>query len=182
MSTEWEETLMKVCTENLIEFIRDTRGILLISPQTLNAETQKKIRGLVPIEMSVKFQEGPRLGTVSALRLILREMSVQADMEIIKHTISISITDNNESFSEKAESACAIIEEILKQDAFIQGWTITVNGSVVKEHDVKKATMIKKALASRPTDRNFCPTKDEILNLKIALGKDQDVNDFINSL
>jgi hypothetical protein len=52
----------------------------------------------------------------------------------------------------------------------------------VKEHDVKKATMIKKALANRPTDRNFCPTKDEILNLKITLGKTQDVNDFINSL
>ena len=184
MANEWEENLMRICDETETEFIRDNRGILLISPQKLTEETKKKIRGLVPIEMALHFEEGPRISTLTALKILFTNLSAHADMRIKERSVFIDITDEKEVFGEQAEGAFGIIQHILKSDPFVQGWTITLNNTIVKEYDMNKEEMIKKAVESKKTsgDRDNCPTQDEILNLKIALAVNQDVNDFINSL
>jgi hypothetical protein len=179
---DWENELIKICLENGIEPILGMSGErLLIVPKMPNEDLKQKIREIVPSELQYKFIEGPKIMTTEGLRMILSYCGVKsAFMKRENHTLNISITSDSPHLTEQDSEVWPVIDKLLTTDAFIEGYEIKVNDKIMATYN----RQVEKAIASRTLtiERDVCPSKDDILNLRITLENCKDVSDFINSL
>jgi hypothetical protein len=176
----WQTEVKNICKQYDIDPVMIDDELVLICPKMPDKDVQKKLTEVIPSTTPYKFQEGPRLSTSTALKILFQTAgAASADSEIKGHDIVITITGQTPPLIEEESPVWGIAAGILKVDPFIDSWKIKINDKVVSEYNKTVATMI--ANQKRP-ERVTSFSNDDILNLQITLENCQDVNDFINAL
>jgi hypothetical protein len=172
----WENEFSALCAENKIEAAIEGSEYLLVVPKMPSQEIQDKLRAIVPSEIQYRYVEGPKLATTLALRIMFKQMKVSCTVEMNGHAMTFTIEGDSPAFTEENSPLLDALKIILEADTFVEDWKIILNGETIYDSTLTKML----AMQIRP-ERDIGFTKDDILNLRIAL-ECQDVNDFINSL
>jgi hypothetical protein len=176
---EWEQEFMNICIKNQIEPIVDAIGnYLLVVPKMPSEEIQNRLRAIIPTDIQYQYSEGPRLVTTEGLKQIFSHLGVQgAAIELKDHNLILRVATENSQTMEESSPIWEPVNKLVSSDPFVKNWKAIVNDKVVYDSIIAK-TM---ANQTRP-EREVCPTKDEIMDLRITLENCEDVNDFINSI
>jgi len=178
--TGWQEEFLQVCKDNSIEPVPNGKELLLVVPKTPSKEIQLKLKAMIPETYSIKYTESPRIFTTEGLRILVSQAgATTAEMEIKGHIIVLSIKSESPLLTEQDSGVWKALKGLLLKDQFVEGWKVTVNDMIMSEYNRKLSETLAKQ--TRP-ERDYCPTNDDIMNLKITLENCKDVNDFINSL
>jgi hypothetical protein len=178
--SSWQTEFETICRQNSIEPLTNGNMLLLIVPKMPKEDIKQKIREIVPSELELQYQEGPKIVTTESLKILFTNVGAKsASVKFIGHTMIIDILCDSEALTSEDSPVWLSLTALLKNDAFILAWKVIVNGKVMSEFDHR----INKAISSRSApERDICPTLDEILDLRITLENCKDVNDFIKSL
>jgi len=182
------EKLHKRCKEHRIEYgeIRNEDRFIFICPEIPDEKIKIELINMIPKESKYTFLTGPKRTTTETLVLMFKALNVH-NLDIIKLFKDISEGVKNKdrhftaSFKESVPDDNTFwtdIGETLSKDGYYKTWTITMGNRTVTEKTMKLTAEISKSHDIR--DHAILP--DDILNLKISLGKKQDVFDFIKEI
>ena len=176
---EWEQEFLSICIKNKIEPIIDGAGnYLLVVPKMPDKEIQDRLRTLIPSDIQYTYSEGPRLVTTEGLKQIFGQLKVQsATIELKDHDLILRVNMENTQMVDECSPIWDPVNKLVSSDPFVENWKAIVNDKFIYDSKVIK-TM---ANQTRP-ERDTCPTKDDIIDLRITLENCRDVNDFINSI
>lgn len=176
----WEDTFNRLCIENSIEPVIDGSNFILVVPKMPSEEVQQKIRELVPPQIQYQYREAPKISTTEGLRVLLLQAGAQSALvEIKEHILSITIQGDVPILTEQDSHIWPVIQNLLKADQFVEGWKVTVNGTLMSQYDRKMAAALSTQV--KP-ERDTSILQDEITDLRITLENCQDVNDFISTI
>jgi hypothetical protein len=175
----WEQEFLQICIENKIEpVISKGNDYLLVVPKLPSKEVQDRLRAIIPSDIQYRYSEGPRVITTEGLRAIFMQLGVQgASIEMKGHDLILQIDMENFQMVEESSPIWNSVNKLISSDSFVENWKAIVNDKVVYDSKTVK-TM---ANQTRP-EREICPTKEEIMDLRIILENCKDANDFINSI
>jgi hypothetical protein len=181
--------LHKHCAKYKIEHgeVRAENRIIFFCPEMPDEKIKIKLVSIIPKETKYQFIVGPKISTRDTLILLFGNLGVSPS-NIMKIITTIA---------EKAEEGCRHlpielnnvqiaddhpfwneIGKILAQDGFYKTWTITLGDKTITEKTMKIAAEISK----HHNIRDHTILEDDMVNLKISLGKEQDVLDFLKDL
>jgi hypothetical protein len=174
----WMDNLEGVCKKYGFEPVNTGETLIVAVPKMPEEEIQKEIKSIIPEGINYTFREAPKFSTMEALRTLFANVgAITLAMMVKKHKLMISIRTESSILTDKDSDVWDFVRSYLTKDKFIEGWKVMVNEEVMSEYDQK----IDKALQGR-LPREIGVSKDDILNLRIALETCQDVNEFIDAL
>jgi hypothetical protein len=175
---KWQEEFNDLCIKYKMEPIVDGSDYLIVVPKIPSQDIQNRLRAIVPQEIQYRYLESAKLSTTLSLKVLFHQIGgVTASAEMKGHTMIFKIDGESPALTDEESPVLNAIKTILNADAFIENWKIILNGTTI--YDSKLNKML--AMQVRP-ERDICPTKDDILNLRITLETCQDVEEFINSI
>lgn len=182
----WQQDLLKKCKEIDIEPVGEENKIILLCSNVPDSDTQKEIINMIPSEQgyTCEFKESPKQSTLQQITQIMSNvmgpvammmggLKLSLDKKHLKVEINIELTDNLQLWEQ--------FDELLKKDKFFESWEFVVMGKQV--HSYNQLIMEK-------LNQNFEDTKkfnryiqeDDILNLKISLGKCETIDEFLQEI
>jgi hypothetical protein len=175
---KWARDFLKICIDNDIEPALEGHEYLLVVPKMPPQEVQDKLREVIPPDIQYRYVEGPRLLTTNGLKGLFQQMAVKSALiEMKDHTMIFKIEGDAPALTDEDAQGIAFMKKVLEADPFVENWKVIVDNKTIYDSTIDKML----AMQVRP-ERDACPTKDDILDLRITLENCQDVNDFINSL
>jgi len=173
------------CAKYKIEHgeMRNENKIIFFCPEMPDKKIRVELISMIPKEAKYDFVIGPKISTTETLVLMLQTLNVQP-LDIIMflkilsekaakgdHHLLIElnnvISDDNPFWNE--------VGEVIAQDGFYKTWTITLGNKTVTEKTMKVAA----EMSEHHHIRDHAILDDDMIDLKISLGKNQDVLDFI---
>jgi hypothetical protein len=177
MSDDWKTQLLKKCLELKIEpaMMSETK-ITFLCPHIPPGKEKQSLISILPENIDTEFVEGPKETTIIQLQFYAIKMGARGIQPVSKdHHLVVTLIPGHDAI-EATDPAWAETSEVIQKDGYYDSWEI-ICGEIHLTYNLK---MIEEA-KRRPV-RDLSISKDDILNLKIALGASQDVNDFIRSL
>lgn len=172
----WIDDLRNMCNNFRIEpFITDNKKIIFFCPKIPETEIKNKLIKILPKTKKYEFIEGPKISTTQAIKAIFSQAGIiKAEVEQTKHKLIIK-AETFPNFGDNLNPLWGAINRVLEQDGFFTSWKITINDKTANI-DLKVAQEIKK----HPKWDKI--TDDDLINLKILLNQNKDVNDFIGKV
>jgi hypothetical protein len=176
------------CSKYKIEHgeMRNENKIIFICPEMPDNKIKIELVSMIPKEASHLFIVGPKISTTETLVLMLKTLNIQPlDLMVFLSILSekaakgdrhllinlnVQIPDDNPLWNE--------IGEVIARDGFYKTWTITLGDKTITEKIMKVAA----EMSEHHNIRDHAILNEDMTNLKISLGKDQDVLDFLKEI
>ena len=167
-----KQALHEQCFKHKIEFAEDQNNrVIFICPRMPNEKIKISLVKMLPESIEYQFMISPKFTTMESLKALLQDVNFRGTMDSAQGFLKIKgaavIPD---------DSFWTAIEEVLIDDDYFTGWEITL-GSKTITYDKVIAEEVQ-----RNNKRDHSITPDEFTDLKISLGKKQDVNDFLKEM
>jgi hypothetical protein len=185
---EWFEKIQKRCIELQAEVFayrkpgEDFQRIKFIFPKMPSDQDKELINEAIPKDLVPEFEEGPRNATLGSLELIAGIQGMDGsleDFDIIRehpHYVKVVLKGKEELQDSRF---CAVLVKVLNDEPYIREWDIVLNDEkIFSKNEIADKVMAEKEV--RP-DRGVI-SSDDILNVKIALGSAETVEDFLKSI
>jgi hypothetical protein len=179
--------LHRQCAKYRIEEIRTENSIIFFCPDMPDKKIKIELIKMIPKNTKYQFVIGPKQSTIDTLILMFNTLGInnlqilKSLEEMIKNITAgnrhIDIQNNNVQIPDDSPFWNEI-EQLLVRDGFYKTWTITLGNKTITEKNIKIATEISKY----HDIRDHAILEDDMVNLKISLGKEQDVLDFLKDL
>lgn len=172
---EWYQKLLEICnTQNFEPLVEENNTLTIVCPSKPSIQVQNFIKGIIPSNLSVKFQESIKYSAVTHLNLILKSAGVKGlAMRSDGRKLTIKMLGDVEPDS----STISTISDILFKDGFYQEWRFF-------QEDEERLVVIPKVTealqSNKPRDTSIC--KDDVQNLVIALNSATGFDDFLNQI
>lgn len=166
---EWIDKLQQACLDKGYDVVSQTGTLVVFCPEEPDKTFMEAMEHLS--ELPIKFLVAPSLKSQVAFHHLVQTLG--GELKVNDHQLVFDC--QNEPPDEELWSR---VSDLLIKDKYFRSWKITVKGTDVLTYDRKVASECQTQHSFR--DRSF--SKDEILNLKIALNNCDTVDAFIKSL
>lgn len=171
---DWEYKVIEKCKALNVEPSWNNQKIVFRSAETLDLQTKTDLSSLLPAGMTCKFQVGPKEVTIKSLNQIIAGVPaegdpIHTDKENRKIIVELRAVPQDHPLWEK-------INEILNSDGFFKSWEFKT-----ADKDIEINPHIRGEIEKNVQARERILTDDDLMNLKISLGKVNTVEDFLAS-
>jgi hypothetical protein len=168
---------------------------LVVRGPRLEPDQVAEIKELLPPNVPVQFFEGMKASTIQNVTNVLQKASPHDILQIMQtvspegaSTLSIVVTG-----TPLDDAIWDTVRNILEQDSYVDMWYIQMNERVIVNNEPLRGEETAEEPKSRPaskpqtgrtvqTGRNKSIDKDDVVDLKIALGKTKTVEEAMNEL
>lgn len=166
---EWIEKLQQACLDKGYDVVSQSGNLIVFCPEPPERLFVEAMTELATVP--IKFLVAPSLKSQVAFQHLVQTLG--GELKVNDHQLVFEC--QNEPPDEELWNR---VSDLLLKDKYFRSWKITVKGNDVLTFDRKVASECHTQHSFR--DRSF--SKDEILNLKIALNACDTVDAFLKSL
>ena len=165
----------------------DGKVLRLVCPKIPDRKVQDEVGREIPADVKWEWDENMKVATESTLRMMFEQLGnvhIRGESKRpAKHRIEIAFESRelpeemSDNLLDRSGKVITAIEELLKQDAYIDGFAIAVNGKEI----VAFSRTAEKAAVGRP-DRQARISSGDVADISILLHECGSVEDFLKQI
>jgi len=175
---DFNPRLLEIFQETNTDLSSVMGDLYCFSPRELSERNKDEIREYLKDQGNVTFIVGLKPTVIEVVKMLLSTLgTVTFFPDISEKSRHLTLSISGQILNPTPDEVWSKINYILEKDQYLESWDVKVNGETVF---TIRPGLDKEVQSNIKRERVI--TSDDVMDLKIALGRYESVDDFINSL